>query len=225
MARDTDTGRVEIPAQTTIRNEDFETMVLVSGIGEQHQNQRSAQDLYTSEEFSRKRECAKLIDDSWSIISPKYGSLSPTGAYIKPYEITLGDYPLDLDEHPEAQYETLGTLVDDYVRGFENRIHNYERWDRHDSLGRLVLLLEDDFLDVLREDVLDIANEYDVEIVMPFEGMTDADKRMELLSQWIEEAEPQPSEPAVPETNSGATTTTNTSDESDNGQSNLGAWS
>lgn len=65
-------------------------IVLISCVKSKTTGPNPAQDLYISDLFQKSSAYAKLIGDSWYILSAKYGLLSPDQV-IEPYEKTLNE--------------------------------------------------------------------------------------------------------------------------------------
>ena len=163
----------------------METVVIVGCGNEKADATVAAKDLYTSTYFAKKREYAETIGDSWAILSAKYCSLDPSGARVAPYDLTISDYPIDSEQYPDAPYTTIDEWAADFLSGVENRAQNYERWDDHDPLGELVMLVGQAYLAPLRERLDELAAEYGFEIVLPFEGMSGNGEQMQWLGEQV----------------------------------------
>lgn len=215
--------------ETTPRTEpvfDNGTTVVIVGCGSaKADGERFARDLYTSNYYKKKREYAETIGDKWSILSAKWGSLDTHTARVEPYDVTITDYPLDPDEYPDAPYNTLDEWGSKWLSGIENRIANYERWDDHEPLGEMVLLLGQDYLGPIQEGLEELAAEHDFELIYPFYGTGGNGEQMQVLGNAVEEYEQA----------SAASHETDTASESDNEgstesadpdpQSGLDVWS
>lgn len=173
---------------SNVANPDGETVVVVGCGSKKADSKRPARDLYTSTYFEKKREYAEIIGDSWTILSAKYGSLDPTGAYVGPYNLTITDYPIDTEEYPDARYETLEEWAEGFLSGVENRVHNYERWDDHAPLGQLVMLVGQKYLDPLRDGLDELADRCGFEVRTPFEGTSGNGEQMKWLNIEVEKA-------------------------------------
>jgi len=93
-----DQNKIEVPDEkpptpgviNKRRSSGGKRIVLISCVKSKTTGPNPAQDLYISDLFQKSSAYAKLIGDSWYILSAKYGLLSPDQV-IEPYEKTLNE--------------------------------------------------------------------------------------------------------------------------------------
>jgi len=162
-----------------------ETRVLV-GCGAEKQSSRApARDLYTSHYFAKKREYAKTCGDNWSVLSALHGSLA-TRSLVEPYDVTMDDYPLDLDEYPDAKFRTTDEWAASVIEGLENCVHNLEQWDDRQPLGRVEVLAGQAYVTPLRDALDALADEHGFEAVYPFDDTSGIGEQIGWLTERIE---------------------------------------
>jgi hypothetical protein len=195
------------------QTERTETTVFV-GCGAEKQNSPApARDLYTSSYFQKKCEYAETVGDSWAILSALYGSVAPKSR-TRPYDVTIDDYPLDVEERSRAKYTTVEEWATSILEGVENRIHNLDRWDERDPLGRIVVLAGRKYVEPLREGLDALTDEHGFEVVYPFDDTSGIGDQIGWLTERIEAAEEQ---------DTGVSAGSEVDPDPDDGEADLGA--
>ena len=174
----------------SVRENDTATVVYVGCGATKQASPAPARDLYTSAYFDKKREYAEAVGDSWAILSALYGSVDPTSR-ARPYDVTIDDYPLDVDERPRAEYATVDEWAAAFIEGVENSIHNRERWEGWQPLGRVEVLAGRKYVDPIREGLDALADEHGFEVVYPFDDTEGIGEQIGWLTERIEAAEEQ----------------------------------
>jgi hypothetical protein len=174
----------------SVRENDTATVVYVGCGAKKQASPAPARDLYTSAYFGKKREYAEAVGDSWAILSALYGSVDPTSR-ARPYDVTIDDYPLDVDERPRAEYATVDEWAAAFIEGVENSIHNRERWEGWQQLVRVEVLAGQKYVDPIREGLDALADEHGFEVVYPFDDTEGIGEQIGWLTERIEAVEDQ----------------------------------
>jgi hypothetical protein len=165
-----------------------ETTVFVGCGAEKQDSPAPARELYTSSYFQKKRGYAETVGDSWAVLSALYGSVAPKSR-TRPYDVTIDDYPLDVDERSRAKYATVEEWAASILEGVENQVHNLDRWDERDPLGRIVVLAGRKYVEPLREGLDTLADEHGFEVAYPFDDTSGIGDQIGWLTEEIEAAE------------------------------------
>lgn len=161
------------------------TRVYVGCGAKKQDSEAYAYNLYTSSYFQKKREYAELVGDSWSVLSALYGSLWPK-SIIPPYDVTIDDYPLDVEAVENARYATLDEWAEDVLAGLEQAATNHAERENWDPLNRVIMLAGQAYLAPLRDGLDALAEEYGFEVVYPFDDMSGIGEQIGWLTEQIE---------------------------------------
>ena len=161
------------------------TRVYVGCGAKKQDSEAYAYNLYTSSYFQKKREYAELVGDSWSVLSALYGSLWPK-SIIPPYDVTIDDYPLDVEAVENARYATLDEWAEDVLAGLEQAATNHAERENWDPLDREIMLAGQAYLAPLRDGLDALAEEYGFEVVYPFGDTSGIGEQIGWLTEQIE---------------------------------------
>ena len=161
------------------------TRVYVGCGAKKQDSEAYAYNLYTSSYFQKKREYAELVGDSWSVLSALYGSLWPK-SIIPPYDVTIDDYPLDVEAVENARYATLDEWAEDVLAGLEQAAPNHAERETEDPLDRVIMLAGQSYIAPLRDGLDALADEYDFEVVYPFDDTSGIGEQIGWLTEQIE---------------------------------------
>ena len=90
-----------------------------------------------------------------------------------------------------AEYATVDEWAESILEGVENCVHNLDRWDDRDPLGRIVVLAGRTYVEPLREGLDALAEEHGFEMVCPFDDTSGIGDQIGWLTERIETAEEQ----------------------------------
>lgn len=143
-------------------------------------NQFHAADLYTSNYFRLKREYAERMSYSWSILSAKHGTLNPF-VRCKPYDVQLTSSGFAGEGGPV--FETVEDWAFDVAEETEASLNYFENCDAHPPIEQIVVLAGKAYVDPLREDLIEVAGWFDVEVQFPFDETSGIGDQM----AWLKE--------------------------------------
>lgn len=168
-----------------------ETLVLVGCGAAKQATTVPARELYTSNYFGLKREYAETVGDSWAIMSALYGAIEPDEP-TAPYDVTIGDYPLD--DEQRVEHATVDEWAGAVLADVEQRLR--ERDGGKSAPDRVVILAGRSYVDPIRDELDRTAAECGVETVYPFDDTSGIGEQMGWLREQIEAVESASTTPA-----------------------------
>jgi len=162
------------------------------GCGQQKQESRNvmAKDLYTSNYFQLKREYAETCCYSWTILSAKFGCITPN-CHVDHYDVTLDDYP----NPDDAEFRTL----DEWSESVQQSLHDTFSYlfndPSHPDEYELVVLCGQQYIDEIWLELQDVEFlRMNVELRFPFEETGGIGEQMGWLRARIDEKTEDPNQ-------------------------------
>jgi len=174
----------------SLDDEPLKYALVQCGEAKQEEKHVLAKDLYTSNYFQKKAEYAEECCYSWSILSAKYGVITPY-TNIDYYDVTLDDYPRDVEDG----YRTLDEWSEAVEESLQDTFSYLFNHPAHPDDYELVVLASQEYIDEIWIELGQVEfMRSNVELRFPFEDLGGIPGQMRWMQARIDEATDDPNQ-------------------------------